>query len=149
MPSNASANFHVSYSSPFIASYKELKRRHYRKDKKSLEALEDQIAKYVGLLGVDPRPPIEIAREYSNTIKEIAPQQYNSSEYVTGCDFRKLYFLCPGLQRQASMGRLMYLIDDSRRAVYLFLIYTHEQYQKRPPDKVMNEAFKKLRRERG
>ena len=147
MPLNDSGNYQVRYSSTFITSYKELKKTHFRKNAKGVAELEGFIEAVVGLLGYEPEPPVDLARRYNDAIKDIAPQKYNSKEYLAQWEFRKLYFSIPTLSGTASMGRLMYVIDKSRKIVYLLYVYSHQQYEKRPPEGMMNELFKSLKRE--
>jgi mRNA-degrading endonuclease RelE of RelBE toxin-antitoxin system len=138
-------NYQVNYTDSFISSFKELKRLHYRKDAEARVQLEERVGRFVGLIEYQPVPPIELARRYDESIKEIHKQQYNSKEYLDHWAFYKLYFVCPNLLGTASMGRLMYVIDENQKTVYFLLIYTHQQYPTRPDDAVMNDAFKALK----
>ncbi|MGK7891501.1 MAG: hypothetical protein AB4042_19395 [Leptolyngbyaceae cyanobacterium] len=40
----------------------------------------------------------------------------------------------PGLQGASACGRLMYLVDRERRLVVPVWIYTHAEFDGRPPD---------------
>ena len=144
---NDSENYQISYSSTFIASYKQLKKSHFGKDSKGITELEGFIEAIVSLLSYEPEPPIDVARRYNDTIKDIAPQKFNSKKYLSHWEFRKLYFSISRLKGTASMGRLMYVIDKSRKTVYFLYIYTHQQHENRPSDGTMNKLFENLKTE--
>jgi len=49
-------------------------------------------------------------------------------------DFYKLRFSMPGLKRSAQLGRLMYLVHEATCSVRLVWIYTHDEFDSRPPE---------------
>lgn len=77
MPLSDLGNYQVSFSKPFLASYKELKEGQYGKNQRGIAALEELVESFVRLLGIEPRPPLEKARSYNDAIKEIVQQKFN------------------------------------------------------------------------
>jgi hypothetical protein len=49
----------------------------------------------------------------------------------------------PGLSGASGQGRILYLIDRKEQTITLLMFYTHQDYAKRPPDKVIEKILKK------
>ena len=49
----------------------------------------------------------------------------------------------PGFHGAARQGWLIYLVNDEERVVLLLWIYTHAEFEKRPPEKELAEMLKK------
>jgi len=62
-----------------------------------------------------------------------------------GLEFYKLYFSMPRLTASARQGRLMYLVHERECLVYLVWIYTHADFNTRPPDKDLKPLLADLR----
>ncbi len=143
--SNISARYKIDLSVPFLSSFKELKRRFYKKQAKRLAELEDLIRRVVQIFEHEPHLSTEELRRFSSRLKEIQDNPSNSTEFDKSWECKKLYFVCPGLRRAASMGRLIYAVDPNESTVYLALIYNHVQHPKRPPDGLMNDTWKQIK----
>ena len=66
---------------------------------------------------------------------------------IAGLEFYKLYFYMPRLTASAKHGRLMYLVNEQLCAVYLVLIYTHDDFDARPPDRDLKPLLERCRSE--
>lgn len=62
-----------------------------------------------------------------------SPEPWPPKAAEDGQEFRKIYFRMPRLQGAAREGRLMYLVHHAERTVVLLWVYTHAEYEKRPP----------------
>jgi hypothetical protein len=58
-----------------------------------------------------------------------------------GLELWKLEFKMPQLRGAAEQGRLIYLLDFRKKEVVLVWIYTHAEFEKRPPDKNLKHLF--------
>lgn len=61
-----------------------------------------------------------------------------------GWEFRKYYFDMPSLRGASGQGRLMYLVNRSLTLIELVWIYTHNEFEKRPPDKNLKQLIQEL-----
>ncbi len=59
-------------------------------------------------------------------------------------EFRKYYFDMPSLRGASGEGRLMYLVNRSQSVIWLFWIYTHSEFEKRPPEKILKQLIQEL-----
>lgn len=145
MSSKNSTEYKIKLTKSFKTAYKKFTKIHYKKDAKGKQAFDDLIKDYVRLLSIDPKPPDENAKMFSQSINKIRREPFNSQVFLEHWDFRKLYFTCPRLQGASALGRIMYVIDESISTVFLMTVYNHQQYAKRPPDAVLKAMFQSLK----
>lgn len=109
----------------FTTSYAKLVKKHYRKKRKDREGFEKLIEGFLRIMRSSPEPPAHLGHS--------EPWPHGAAE--EGFDLRKLHFDMPGIRGAAGEGRLMYLIAEEERVVYLVWIYTHDEFEKRPPER--------------
>lgn len=120
----------------FEISYKQIIKKHYRKDQRARDAFEEMVDSYISQLQETPS---------SNDISD--DEGFPKGEYSQDFEFRKIRFSLPGLRGQAKYGRLMYVVYKPKCLVYLMWIYTHEEFggknktNKRPPDPDLKREF--------
>ena len=61
--------------------------------------------------------------------------------WLAWLNLRKLKFTMPGLKGVSGLGRLLYIVDEPRKRIYLLWSYTHQEVSKQPPAKDLEEAF--------
>jgi hypothetical protein len=86
---------------------------------------------------------VEGLSQYSQP-KNSRREPWPSNLSYSGWEFRKLVFSVPGRSGAAGEGRLMYLVNDHLRIIHLFWLYTHEELEKRPPEKDMKTLMREL-----
>lgn len=121
----SSGSFRTRRLDNFDRTYKALIKSHYRKNRQARENFEKQIARYLSLLRVDPRPPPPFGHN----------EPWPKGSYREGWELWKLDFDMPGLSGEAKHGRLVYMIDPHGSTVYLLWLYTHAKFSGRPPEK--------------
>lgn len=121
---NGSEQFHIKLSKNFDKTQQKLIRDRYRKNQAGLVKFVELIQKFIKILSVDPRlhPPLG----------HLEPWPQGSSR--DGLELWKLVFKMPQLRGAAEQGRLIYLLDITKKEVVLLWIYTHAEFEKRPPD---------------
>lgn len=127
-----SPTFRISPSDKFTRSYKELRKRYYKGDK-AKQTFQDWITQIVTNLSTNPQMP--------GTFLESWPRGMGQPEEW---EFRKLYFDMPNLRGASGEGRLMYLVNRNQNLIKLVWIYTHEEFEKRPPDKNLKQLLQEL-----
>ena len=68
-------------------------------------------------------------------------EPFSSKHLPQGYRLAKYYFRVPGLSGAAREGRLLYLIDDTTQSVILLTVYSHKNYEKRPPDSLIKDLI--------
>ncbi len=63
------------------------------------------------------------------------PEPYPKGSSREGYELWKLKFKMPQLRGAAEQGRLIYLLDVRQQEVILIWIYTHAEFEKRPPER--------------
>ncbi len=129
---SGSATFRINPSDKFKRSYKELLKRHY-KGEKAKQAFEECVAQIVRDLSNNPF--------LAGSFAEGLPGGLRISEEW---EFRKYYFDMPKLRGASGEGRLMYLVNRSQGVIKLVWIYTHSEFEKRPPDKTLKQLMQDL-----
>lgn len=107
----------------FDISLKKLIKSHYRKNERARDSFLELIEDYINKLRENPS---------SNSFSE--DENFPKGTYRQDFKFRKIKFRTPELDGAAGQCRFMYVVNETKRIVYLFWIYTHEEYPKRPPD---------------
>ena len=125
---NGSQSYSVSPSTEFTRATKLLKGSY--KSKREAKTFVGYIGDLIESLTQNPRP--NLSRQ------EPWPANLNNPDW----EFRKLVFPVPGRKGAAGEGRLMYLVNDQLRLIYLLWLYTHEDFEKRPPDKVLKRIIR-------
>lgn len=122
---NESEQFHIKLSKNFDKTQQKLIRDRYRKNQAGLVKFVELIQKFLRILSVDPRPRPPLGH--------LEPWPKGSSR--DGWELWKLEFKMPQLRGAAEQGRLIYLLDITKKEVVLLWSYTHAEFDKRPPDK--------------
>ncbi|EGK87513.1 hypothetical protein D0A34_05970 [Microcoleus vaginatus PCC 9802] len=121
---NGSEQFHIKLSKNFDKTQQKLIRDRYRKNQAGLVKFVELIQKFIKFLSIDPRPRPPLGH--------LEPWPKGSSR--DGLELWKLEFKMPQLRGAAEQGRLIYLLDITKKEVVLVWIYTHAEFEKRPPD---------------
>ncbi len=115
--------YQIKHWKKFETTYTKLIKNHYKKDSKSRDLFQKQIGFLISQISLSPYL-ISLADD----------EGFPKGSYREGYSFKKIRFRMPGLRGSAALGRLMYLVSDVDCTVFLFWIYTHAEYPKRPPD---------------
>lgn len=126
---NGSEQFQIKLSNNFERTQQKLIRDRYRKNQAGLVKFVELIQKFLRILTVDPRPRPPLGH------LEQWPKQWPKGSSREGLELWKLEFKMPQLRGSAEQGRLIYLLDITKKEVVLIWIYTHAEFEKRPPDK--------------
>ncbi len=121
---NGSEQFHIKLSKNFDKTQQKLIRDRYRKNQAGLVKFVELLQKFLRILSVDPRPRPPLGH--------LEPWPKGSSR--DGWELWKLEFKMPQLRGAAEQGRLIYLLDITKQEVVLLWIYTHAEFEKRPPE---------------
>jgi hypothetical protein len=74
------------------------------------------------------------------------PEPWPAGSYDPEWDFRKIDINLPQQSGAAEQGRLMYLVSNEQQVLVLLWIYTHADFEGRPPDKDIRELLNDLKR---
>lgn len=107
-------------------------RKYYKKERKSDSMFMDRLADILERLMVNPDALIEASTE---------PWPKNFSSRYPGWSFRKIRFDLPLLSGAVSCGRLIFLRNDELRVICLLILYTHKDFEGRPPDKALRQLI--------
>ncbi|MGB3297889.1 MAG: type II toxin-antitoxin system RelE/ParE family toxin [Phormidesmis sp.] len=127
---NGSPNYEVSLSPKFARAIKVLKKKY--KSKREAKAFVEAISDIVEELAQFPEP--------KESRQEPWPSNLNYAEW----NLRKLTFPLPGRSGAVGQGRLIYLVNDQLRIIHLLWPYTHEEFDKRPPDKDLKSLIQEF-----
>jgi hypothetical protein len=125
-----SNSYKIIPSGKFERSVKALKKAY--KSSRDADAFAGVVTNIVHGLTLHPRPV--------DSRLEPWPANLRADDW----EFRKLMFILPGRRGASGQGRLMYLVNDTLKLVNLVWIYTHEEFQKRPPDKDLKGIMQEL-----
>ncbi|MEG4282502.1 hypothetical protein QUB68_05190 [Microcoleus sp. A006_D1] len=129
-----SEQFHIKLSNKFERSQEELSRVRYRKNPAGLVKFLELIQKLIRILSVAPRPRPPLGHF----------EQWPKGSSREGWELWKLEFKMPQLQGASGQGRLIYLLDITKQEVVLVWIYTHAEFEKRPPDSSLKRLLRKI-----
>jgi len=125
---NGCKNYQVKNLHKFETTYKDLLKNHYRKNQQDRSLFENMFSSYLENLENDP-----CSKEVSD--KESFPNGTAEQGYFLR---KKRWRNLPGLRGTARFGRLIFLVCDPKKVVYLIWIYTHADHsdqKSRPSDK--------------
>ena len=132
---SGSAIYQIKRSTKFETSYSSLVKTHYRKNRQGIKDFEGNFKKYLKTLREDP---------YRDSDREPFP----ANTYHSGFELRKKRWKrLPGLDGTARLGRLIFMIHESSKTVYLLWIYTHAEFEKRPPASELSGEVKYAQQE--
>ncbi len=123
---NDSGKFQIKLLANFEKTQQKLLRDRYRKNPTGKAEFVALIEKFIKILSIEPRirPPLGHL--------EKCPKGASRD----GWELWKLEFKMPQIPSgEAGQGRLIYLINFIEKKVGLIWIYTHAEFEKRPPDK--------------
>lgn len=128
--------YRIELLETFEISLEKLIKSHYRKNERARNSFEELVNDYIGQLPENPS---------SNSFSE--DESFPKGAYRSDFKFRKIRFRTPGLDGAAKKGRFMYVVNETRRIVHLFWIYTHAEYPKRPSDDELRKGFAIIQQE--
>jgi hypothetical protein len=137
--------YRVIPTAAFSESYRELRDTYYATGSPGRAELADIIAAFITTLGSNARP--------GSSKPEPWPQRQPQTSFA-GYDCRKIRFELPRLKGSARLGRLIYAIHEASCRIELVWLYSHDQFDARPPDRdlkrqltrAMNDASSYLER---
>ncbi|HAX75942.1 MAG TPA: hypothetical protein DCY88_08915 [Cyanobacteria bacterium UBA11372] len=131
---NGSGAFQIKLSENFEREQQKLIRVHYRKNPAAAAKFIELIQQFVIILSINPRlrPPLGHLEPW--------PKGTNCA----GWELWKLEFKMPQLRGAAGQGRLIYLIDTVHKEVGIVWIYTHAEFEKRPPEKNLKRLLEQI-----
>lgn len=122
--------YRIELLEKFEISLEKLLKNHYRKNQRAGDCFMELVEGFILQLRSNPSSD-------SFSDRENFPKGSHRQDF----QFRKIRFRAPELDGAARKCRLMYVIDEARRIVYLLWIYTHKEFAKRPPDDELRNAF--------
>lgn len=128
---NESEYYLIRFSDNFDKSYEKLVRDRYRKNRVAATEFAELIQKWIEILSVDPRPRPPLGH------LEPWPRGINSPCW----ELWKLVFKMPQLRGAAGQGRIIYLLNTKAQKIVLAWIYTHAEFEGRPPNQAMKRVF--------
>jgi hypothetical protein len=123
-------NYQIKRLNKFETTYKALLKNHYHKNRQDLILFEKMFQSYLANLENDP-----CSKEFSDE------EQFPNGTAEQGYFLRKKRWRnLPGLRGVARFGRLIFLVCNPKKVVYLMWIYTHADHSDKdsgPPDKAL------------
>jgi hypothetical protein len=120
----------------FDKSYKDLIKKHYRKNKKGEQEFSNLVQEFLDNQEFLTNPSSD---EFSDSLN------FPSNTAEEGFEFRKKRWRrLPYLQGASRFGRLIFLIYHPKKVIYLVWFYTHAEFQKpqsQPPDKELKQQI--------
>ncbi len=114
----------------FEISLEKLIKSHYRKNERARNSFLELVNDYISQLRENPS---------SNSFSE--DEGFPKGTYQSDFKFRKIRFRAPELDGAAKKCRFMYVVNETKRVVYLLRIYTHEEFRTRPSDDDLRREF--------
>lgn len=128
--------YRIEPSERFEISLEKLIRNHYRKNERARDSFLELVNDYIGQLRENPS---------SNSFSD--DENFPKGAYRSDFKFRKIRFRAPGLDGAAKKCRFMYVVNETKRIVHLFWIYTHTEYPKRPSEDELRKEFAIIQQE--
>lgn len=125
-------NFGIRYTNKFTSTYKGIFSTYYRKNTAGGDEFEEFFDLLEEALATDPRLRRSVSVPW--------PGNFGRPEW----DLRKFKFPMPRLRGESGLGRLLYIVDDQKQAIYLLWVYTHHEFSKQPPTKDIKRAAKEI-----
>ncbi|RUM58652.1 MAG: hypothetical protein DSY53_04380 [Persephonella sp.] len=107
----------------FKSQLEKFLKKYYKKDVKGKEKFLSLFRDFLYQLTLNPNIP--------NSKLEPAPK----GSLEENEELRKYYFNLPNYKGSLSQGRLIYKVNRQKKEIVLICIYTHNEFEKRPPDK--------------
>lgn len=114
----------------FETSLKKVIKNHYRKNERARGSFLELIEYYIAQLRENPG---------SNSFSE--DESFPKGCYDSKFKFKKIKFKTPELNGASGCGRFMYVLCEEKSRVYLVWIYTHNEFEKRPPEDDLRSEF--------
>ena len=127
--------YRVEPSENFAQTYQAVVATHYGVPalQKALAEFQSVVASYLSAFKNTARPSDSSAEPWPNRQPSTAQD---------GFECRKVRFRMPGLRGSATKGRLIYLVYESSCLIQPVWIYTHEEFDARPPDRDLRDALR-------
>lgn|GEM_PF-523227 len=127
--------FQIELLTNFERTLQKLIRDRYRKNSAGQAEFVALIEKFIKILSVDPRP--------RQPLGHLEPWPKGTSR--DGWELWKLKFPMPKISSGAARkGRLIYLINCVEKNIGFIWIYTHAEFEKRPPDKKLKDLLEEF-----
>lgn len=139
---SGSRAYHVERSDDFEDELASFLKRYYKRDTKSLRDFLALLETLFESFRANPRNKRPAVGYTSAARREPWPRGASQE----GKELWKCIFVLPGHAGEAGQGRLMYLVDCEHDLVSPFIIYTHKNHKKRPPDKKIKRILKRYLR---
>jgi hypothetical protein len=139
---NESETFNVRLSDHFERTQQKLIDSRYRKNRGGRKRFEEVIQQINKSLSENPRLPQ--FRSLWGGFVRADPEPYPKGSSREGYELWKLKFKMPQLGGAAEQGRLIYLLDVTQQEVILVWIYTHAEFEKRPPERDLKRLLLEL-----
>jgi hypothetical protein len=131
---NESGEFLIELSENFEKSYQKLIRDRYRKNRTAASEFSKLIEQFINIISVNPRPRPPFGH--------LEPWPKGSS--YTEWELWKLEFKMPQLRGAVGQGRLIYLLNSTAKKIVIVWIYTHAEFEKRPPEKNLKRLLQEV-----
>lgn len=131
---NESGEFQIELSENFEKSYQNLIRDRYRKNRTAAEEFIKLVEQFINIIGDNPRPRPPFGH--------LEPWPKGSN--YAGWELWKLEFKMPQLRGAVGQGRLIYLLNITAKKIVIMWIYTHAEFEKRPPEKILKRLFQEV-----
>lgn len=128
---NGSGEFQIKLSENFERSYQNLIRDRYRKNTAAATEFNKLIQQFIIILAVNPRPRPPLGHL----------EPWPKGTHYSGWELWKLEFKMPQLRGAAGQGRLIYLLNATVKELVIVWIYTHAEFEKRPPEQSLKRLL--------
>lgn len=126
--------YRVRPSPTFESSLKAVIKKHCKKNPAAREEIEQIVTDLLKALVVIPKQ-----------IENASPEPFPKGHALPGWDFFKLRIYLSKLNGAAGLLRTMWLLNEETLTVVPFYIYTHAQFQGRPPARELAAIFRGIR----
>jgi hypothetical protein len=139
---NESETFHIRLSDHFERTQEKLINARYRKNRVGRKRFEEVIQQINNSLSENPR--LGQFRSLWGGFIRADPEPFPKGSSREGYELWKLKFKMPQLRGAAEQGRLIYLLNVTQQEVILVWVYTHVEFEKRPPERDLKQLLLNL-----
>ena len=123
----------IEYIPYFEKSVRNIIKTIYRKDKQGKEEFKELLERIISLLKKEAFPKHS---EFHGR-----PEKAPRKSLKKGETLGKGYFSLPRTQGASREGRMLYLVDTNKKRIVLLCVYTHSEFEKRPPDELIKDLL--------
>ena len=130
-------NYTVIERDRYKSSYDKLLKKHYKRNKKARNEFEELVDTFKDALKVNPFD-----------VGIPSPEGFPEGARTENLLFmKKRWKRLPGLSGASRFGRLIFIIHEPSKTVFLDWIYTHQEFEKRPPEKDLIKDINSIQEE--